>query len=170
MGALVKSILEYSKIGQKTMAEKVDLNTVLQNVIKDLHLRIKERKAVIQVEDLPIVYGNPMELHSLFLNLIGNALKFVHQEKTPLVKVSHKLKKGFSQISIKDNGIGIKKDNQNKIFEVFKKLHNQEDFEGTGIGLAYCKKIVLLHGGQIWVTSAINRGSTFHFTLKTKTC
>ncbi|GMN07909.1 hypothetical protein MTsPCn5_32980 [Croceitalea sp. MTPC5] len=168
MGALVKGILEYSKIGKKSGFEMVDLNQVVEDAKKDLMFRIKESNATVLVSKLPSIMGSPIELHSLFLNLIGNALKFTADRKEPVVTISSKNNKGQLQISVQDNGIGIAKENQNKIFEVFKRLHNLDDYEGTGIGLAHCKKIVQLHGGTIWVDSVIGEGSTFHFTLNTK--
>ncbi|MFS4469035.1 chemotaxis protein CheB [Maribacter sp. 2210JD10-5] len=168
MGALVKSILAYSKIGQTGDFEKVDLNEVIKDVLNDLRLRIEEQNAVLHIDKMPIVPGDKMELHSLFLNLIGNAIKFVALNKAPEIVLKVTEHRGIVLFELKDNGIGIPKEHQTKIFEVFKRLHNSEDYEGTGIGLAHCKKIISLHKGEIWVSSEPGKGSTFSFTINTK--
>ncbi|MUH37095.1 PAS domain S-box protein [Zobellia amurskyensis] len=165
MGELVKVILAYSKIGNDTEKGIVDVNSIVKNVCKDLHIRIESTKTEIVVKDLPQITGHKTELHSLFLNLIGNSIKFVSKNKNPIIEIGTLPTDKGHHIYIKDNGIGIDQKNQQQIFEVFKRLHNQEDYEGTGIGLAHCKKIVELHNGKIWVESEIGKGSTFHFNL-----
>jgi len=166
MGSLIKDILSYSKIGTKKDLAEVNLNELIDNVLKDLYLKIKKSGAKIKRQKLPKINGFNIELHSLFLNLISNALKFTKENTVPLIEIGtiKEYKEGV-HIYIKDNGIGIDKKNFDNIFEVFKRLHNQEEFEGTGIGLAHCKKIVDLHEGKIWVESEQGKGSTFHITL-----
>ncbi|CAM3352028.1 chemotaxis protein CheB [Zobellia roscoffensis] len=165
MGELVKVILAYSKIGSDTEKGTVDLNSIVKNVEKDLRIRIESTHANIITKELPKITGHKIELHSLFLNLIGNSIKFVDTAINPIIEIGAIPSEKGHHIYVKDNGIGIDKKNQDRIFEVFKRLHNQEDYEGTGIGLAHCKKIVELHNGKIWVESKINKGSTFHFSL-----
>ncbi|WP_276166349.1 chemotaxis protein CheB [Zobellia alginiliquefaciens] len=165
MGELVKVILAYSKIGSDTEKGIVDLNAIVKNVEKDLRIRIESTHTNIIIKDLPTITGHEIELHSLFLNLIGNSIKFVDSTSDPIIEIGSLPSEKGHHIYVKDNGIGIDKKNQDRIFEVFKRLHNQEDYEGTGIGLAHCKKIVELHNGKIWVESKINKGSTFHFSL-----
>ncbi len=165
MGNLVKGILEYSRIEGNTKHEKVDLNHTLKNVVDDLQLKIADKNAEVVFNKMPVVKGNPIELHSLFLNLIGNAIKFVADGQVPKVEIcSRKGQKGH-EFAVKDNGIGIKKEDKEKIFEIFTRLHNEDTYKGTGIGLAHCKKIVELHGGEIWVVSKFGKGSNFYFTL-----
>ena len=169
MGMLIKSILAYSKIGATSNFEEVSFNEVVANVQSDLLLKIKESKGVVKVNKLPEkIYAKPPELHSLFLNLIGNALKFIKKGTVPEIKIYSKDLKDKVQISIEDNGIGVKPKDREKIFEVFKRLHNSNDYKGTGIGLAHCKKIVELHNGSIWLDANENGGSTVHFTISKK--
>ncbi|WP_289062535.1 chemotaxis protein CheB [uncultured Zobellia sp.] len=165
MGELVKVILAYSKIGSNTKTESVDLETIVANVMQDLRIRIKNTGAKIKVKDLPEISGHKLELHSLFLNLIGNSIKFTDKSQNPIIEIGTLPSEKGHHIYVKDNGIGMEAKNQQHIFEVFKRLHNHEDYEGTGIGLAHCKKIVELHNGKIWVESEIGKGSTFHFNL-----
>lgn len=168
MSKLVKGILDYSRIEGKTTRAAVDLKNIVKEVINDLQIKIDNKNAEIVVDKLPIIKGNEVELHSLFLNLIGNALKFVSEKNTPKIKISAKQQNQEYEISITDNGIGIKPEHLEKIFDIFSRLHNEDEYEGTGIGLAHCKKIVELHGGRIWVESEPGKGSTFYFTLNTK--
>ncbi|NKI31241.1 PAS domain S-box protein [Croceivirga thetidis] len=166
MRNLVTGILEYSKIKGDIKHEKVDLDKVVEEVLLDLQIKIDDLKATVEISELPVINGNAIELHSLFLNLISNALKFVDKNKAPeiLIKVSRASDK--FQFLVQDNGIGIKPEHQEKIFDIFMRLHSDESFHGTGIGLAHCKKIVELHGGNIWVESKPSKGSKFYFTLK----
>ena len=166
MGSLIKDILSYSKIGTTKDLVTVDLNELTDNVVQDLYLKIKNSGAKIKKKKLPKIKGFNLELHSLFLNLISNAIKFSKPNTVPRIEIgTMKTYKEGAHIYIKDNGIGIEEKNFANIFEVFKRLHNQEEYEGTGIGLAHCKKIVDLHNGKIWVDSDSDSGSTFHITL-----
>lgn len=168
MGQLVKGILAYSRIAAVGENTLVDLNKVFENVKKDLRLKILDRSVALESNTLPKINGNEHELHSLFLNLIGNAIKFVPPEVSPIVKIKSKKEGAFYSISISDNGIGIAKKHKEQIFDIFKRLHNSDKYEGTGIGLAHCKRIIELHGGEIWVDSELGKGSSFHFTLNTQ--
>ncbi|WKX76318.1 sensor histidine kinase [Zobellia laminariae] len=165
MGQLVKVILAYSKIGSDSEKEFIDLNDIVENVRKDLRIRIVSTNAKLIIKELPKITGHKVELHSLFLNLIGNSIKFVSKTENPVIEIGTLPTENGHLIYVKDNGIGIDKKNQDNIFEVFKRLHNQEDYEGTGIGLTHCKKIVELHKGKIWVQSEIGKGCTFLFNL-----
>ncbi|SIS53805.1 two-component system, chemotaxis family, CheB/CheR fusion protein [Zobellia uliginosa] len=165
MGELVRVILAYSKIGSNTEKGVVDIKEVIENVQKDLRKRIESTNTKIVLKELPTITGHKVELHSLFLNLIGNSIKFVNKNDSPVIEIGTLPCEKGQHIYIKDNGIGIDKKNQEHIFQVFKRLHNQEDYEGTGIGLAHCKKIIELHNGKIWVESEMGKGSTFHFNL-----
>lgn len=167
MGNLVKDILSYSRIGVRSVDEPVNLSKTLDNVLADLRKKIDDKKAdVVITGKMPIIKGHPMEFHSLFLNLIGNALKFVATDKNPEIRVTATKQEHNYLFSIIDNGIGIPDNQQDKIFQIFKRLHNSNKYRGTGIGLAHCKKIVEQHDGTIWVESVVGKGSTFYFTLK----
>ncbi|TKD65137.1 PAS domain-containing protein [Flavobacterium sp. ASW18X] len=165
MNALIKGLLEYSRVGRDSAKTTVDLNHVIADVFKDLKTRIQTQSATINFKRLPKVVGNTVELHSLFLNLIGNALKFRKKEENPFIDITSRRTKGMIEIAIKDNGIGIPEEKVDQVFQIFKRLNSKEEFEGTGIGLSQCKKIVESHDGSIWVTSKFGQGSTFYFTL-----
>ncbi|MDC7996512.1 chemotaxis protein CheB [Gilvibacter sediminis] len=166
MGSLIKGILAYSRVSDNAVKESVDLNETLKAVLQDLKIKIDQEKAEFKIGKLPKIAGYAVELHSLFLNLIGNAIKFVAPNTIPEITIAAKKVDGHHQISIKDNGIGIDPKDQDKIFDIFKRLHNEEDYSGTGIGLAHCKKIVEMHGGKIWVKSELGKGCTFYFNFK----
>lgn len=165
MKKLINSLLEYSRINRVKPFETVNLNVLLKDVLHDLQHRISENNAKIIINKMPEVFGDHVLLGQLFLNLIGNALKF-RGERTPEITIS--CEKNFDEFnfSVKDNGIGIQKEYSEKIFIIFQQLHSKHKYEGTGIGLAICKKIVERHGGKIWIESKVDEGTTFHFTIK----
>jgi len=165
MTMLIKGLLEFSRIGSKREMEWVDCEEVLRTIVLDLDAALKASKGVILVNELPTIKGNPVELRMLFQNLISNALKFKKTDEPPVVVVSAVDKQTHVEFSIKDNGIGIEPVDYEKIFFIFQRLHPADKYEGTGLGLAYCRKIVELHGGKIWVDSTLSGGSTFYFTL-----
>ena len=144
--------------------ELTDCEFVLNQVLSNLELFIKENKASVAHDPLPEVVANNTQLAQIFQNLIVNGIKF-HSEEAPKIHISAKKKAKDWIFSVRDNGIGIDLQYSEKIFEVFKRLHNKEEYPGTGIGLAICKKIVERHGGHIWVESELGKGSTFYFTL-----
>jgi PAS domain S-box-containing protein len=165
MSNLINGLLDYSRIGYKEILGTVDCNALLDSVTADLNYKIEKSQAQIYYQDLPVITGFNLELRLLFQNLITNGIKFQKKTELPKINVSFEDKSSHWQFNIEDNGIGIKEEFQNKIFTIFQRLHNREEFEGTGIGLSHCKKIVELHGGEIWVTSEKEIGSTFHFTI-----
>lgn len=166
MKKLIQDLLQYSRLDSGNIKTgPVDLNEVVTNVLSVFQVTIKEKSAVVDVHDLPTVQGSKTQLTQLFQNLIGNALKFGNLDK-PLIQIGCKEENDEWLISLKDNGIGIDAKYFNKIFVIFQRLHNRDEFSGTGIGLAICKKIVEMYGGRIWVESQPGQGSTFYFTLK----
>lgn len=165
MKTLIKDLLDYSRIGKNLEMKDVDCNMVLRDALADLGKIIEEEEAAIEKDNLPVVKGYTTELKLLFQNLISNSLKFRKKDRRPSVKISAQEKDGYWQFSFSDNGIGIEEKNLQKIFIIFKRLHTRTQYEGSGIGLAHCKKIVELHGGRIWVESTMGEGSIFNFTL-----
>jgi PAS domain S-box-containing protein len=165
MKTLIKDLLDYSRIGREKQFEPVDCNTALDEVLADLAKVIKENKAEITAGNLPVVNAFPTELKLLFQNLISNSIKFQQPGIAPHIEISTLKENGQWHFKFRDNGIGIDKQYQQRIFIIFQRLHNRSVYEGSGIGLAHCKKIVELHGGTIWVQSEAGKGSTFHFTL-----
>ena len=165
MRALIDDLLAYSRIGTRGQPfQPVDLNTVVARVLADLAGAIEDRDARIVVGPLPTVSADPSQLHQLFQNLIGNAIKFAG-DATPRVEINAERREADWVVSIKDNGIGIEEQYLERIFVLFQRLHTRADYPGTGIGLAICKKIVERHGGRIWVESKVGQGSTFFLTL-----
>lgn len=165
MQRLINDLLAYSRVTtQGKVFEQVDCNQILEDVLSNLQIAIKENRAVVTHDALPVVTADGGQLGQLFQNLIGNAIKF-HGEEPPRVHVSVELRNNEWQFSVLDNGIGVDPQYAERIFVIFQRLHNREEYPGTGIGLAVCKKIVERHGGRIWMQSPIGRGSIFYFTL-----
>ncbi len=167
MDRLILDLLEYSRVGRRGAApELVDLGDAMEEVTHYLGEAIREAGAVIEVRPgLPVVTGRRSELVRLLQNLVGNAVKYRDPGRTPRVTVSCRREAGFWRVAVEDNGIGIPADQAERVFGVFQRLHTAEEYEGTGIGLAVCKKIVEHHGGHIGVISQPGQGSQFHFTL-----
>jgi light-regulated signal transduction histidine kinase (bacteriophytochrome) len=170
MRGLIQDLLDYSLVGgaHNTM-ESVNLEDVLKEVVAQLEVIISSSNATIEVGDLPTVVGNTTFLQQLFQNLIANAIKF-RGEHPPTVTIYARCKGALSGgpkwiVTVKDNGVGIPTDAFEKIFGIFQRLDSGSSVEGTGIGLALCKKIVELHEGRIWVESTVDEGTMFHFTL-----
>lgn len=171
MRNIILDLLQYSRINRENKPfEAVDCNIVLKDALENLNNSIKDSKAVITSGTLPVIHGDYLQMVQLFQNLIGNAIKFKCQERTPDIIVSaREADGGFCLLSIEDNGIGIDQKYAGKIFEIFQRLHPVDEYPGTGIGLAICMKIIERHGGKIWMTSEVGKGSTFYFTAKINT-
>ncbi|MDN3687663.1 PAS domain S-box protein [Cyclobacterium jeungdonense] len=171
MQQMIKDILEFSKAGKglKRM-EHFSLMEVLDPVLNDLKSRIESKGANVEIppQDLPL-HGHQNSIYRLFLNLISNALKFIPKDKSPEVRIRVRQDREKYHFTIEDNGIGISPKDLPKLFQPFNRLHNKQAFEGTGLGLATCKKIVVNHGGEIWITSSLGEGSQFHFTMPKST-
>lgn len=166
MKLLITNLLEYSRIGKERELALVDCNEIVKDVLLDMDDSIKKNNATIFVENLPVINGYKIELRQLFQNLISNSIKFRKKDVSPEISISADKCDNMWCFAVKDNGIGFDEKDKEKIFLIFKRLHNREDYEGTGIGLPFCKKIVELHNGSIWVESKINDGSTFYFTIQ----
>ena len=165
MEAMIEGLLTYSRIEtQANSFDSVDLDAVLDDVLTDLSIRIDETDAEITAEPLPTVNGDASQLRQLFQNLLDNALQY-SGEQDPRVSISATREEDEWIISITDEGIGIDQANADRVFEVFQRLHTHEEYEGTGIGLALCRRVVERHGGEIWVDSEPEDGSTFSFSL-----
>ncbi|OIP92819.1 MAG: hypothetical protein AUK55_09020 [Syntrophobacteraceae bacterium CG2_30_61_12] len=168
MGELIDDLLEYSRLGRKAVTLRpVDLSLVLTQVTGDLAARIAEIGATITVPpDLPPVSGDPTLLQQIFSNLIGNAVIYHSLDAAPRVDVSCRSDGRYLIVSVADNGIGIAAEYLEKIFNVFQRLHSEEEYPGTGIGLAIVKKSVAMLGGEVWVESKLGVGSTFFVRLE----
>ncbi|UBV44287.1 DUF4118 domain-containing protein (plasmid) [Deinococcus taeanensis] len=165
MNQLVDDLLTYSRVGQERTRGPVNAQEVLEGVLRDLSSTLQDRGAAVQAGPLPPLQTDPVQLHQVLLNLLGNAVKFQPPGRAPQVCVQARPEGGLVHVTVRDNGIGIAPEHQERIFEVFQRLHTQEQFAGSGLGLAISRKIVEEHGGQLWVESVPGEGSTFHFTM-----
>jgi PAS domain S-box-containing protein len=168
MQNLIKDLLDFSRIGNMVAFAPVNCNNLLQEVMAELELVIKEANASIHVADLPVLIGNEIGFKQLFQNLISNAIKFRKKNVAPEVYISVEESNIEFCFAFKDNGIGIDEQFKDRIFIIFQRLHTADEYPGTGIGLANCNKIVALHHGKIWVASKPGYGSTFFFTISKK--
>jgi light-regulated signal transduction histidine kinase (bacteriophytochrome) len=161
---LINGLLRYSRISKKgTTNTDVDLNEVIDTVKSNLAQIIEEKSVLIETVKLPVVYADNILMVQLFQNLIVNGIKFSKDE--PHIFISSKTEESHYVFTIKDNGIGIESQYFDNIFGIFKRLNPRDQFEGTGIGLTICKRIVENHNGRIWVESEPGTGSAFHFTI-----
>jgi len=165
MQHLIEDILEYSKSKNRIIKkEKVDLNKVLKQIVTHINSNDFYLDGKVQVSTLPEIESDFTVFKQLFQNLVDNGLKYNHGHHK-LVSVQYLEKETELYFMVKDNGIGMEEAYFEKIFEMFQRLHNKSEYQGTGIGLAVCKKIVQQLGGKIWVTSKLNEGSIFHLTF-----
>jgi two-component system, sensor histidine kinase and response regulator len=179
MKRLITDLLAYSQVTSKAQPyKKVDLGQVVQETLSDLELRLKQVEGQVEVDNLPTIEADPIQMRQLLQNLISNALKFHRKEEPPLVKIKASLLKGqesllaepfavteVCQITVEDNGVGFDEKDRERIFQMFQRLHRRSEFEGTGIGLSICRKIVERHGGAITTQSSPGHGATFIVTL-----
>jgi len=180
MLTLIRDVLTHSQISNKTpQFEKVDLKRVLENTLGELEMMIQERRCKIEYDDLPVIDAIEVQMSQLFGNLISNAMKFASPDKQLCLQIQTKKmteeeidqvspltpRKEYYRISFKDNGIGFDQSHAVQIFEIFQRLHNKNEYSGTGIGLATCKKIIQNHGGHISAVSTLGHGATFEVIL-----
>jgi PAS domain S-box-containing protein len=165
MQKLIEGLLTYSRISRGMAFGPVDAGKPLAAAIANLDTAIRENGAHLGSDPLPVVEGDETQLMQLFQNLIANGLKYRKRDVVPVIHVSAAREGDYWRFAVQDNGIGIDRKYFEQIFEIFRRLHGQDEYQGTGIGLASCKKIVEHHGGRIWVESEPGEGSTFYFTI-----
>ncbi|MFZ6009260.1 MAG: sensor histidine kinase, partial [Bacteroidota bacterium] len=179
MQTLITDILTFSKISvDNALLVDSDMNTLVREVVTEMDEELKKRNAQIEIEELPVLPVNPGLMKPLFHNLINNALKYSKKDVAPMIRISSEtnfningknpkelVNRKYCRILVKDNGIGFDQKYAEEIFGMFKRLHRNTEFEGTGIGLALCKKIVEQHNGYISARSKIDEGSTFIVSL-----
>jgi len=167
MWKLINDLLAYSRVGTRGHTfEPINCETILQEALDNLKVTLEESGAVVTHDSLPTVMADSLQLGQLFQNLIGNAIKFRGDER-PRIHISASRNDSGWTFSVRDNGIGIAPEFTERIFIIFQRLHGPQQYPGTGIGLAVCKKIVERHGGRIWAESEVGKGATFYFTLPT---
>ncbi len=167
MQAFIDALLDYSRVGKSEVRTPCSLKDVGELAVANLQMAIADRGAVVTVDEaLPTIHGDPKRLEQLVQNLVSNALKFQKPDAVPTVDVVlEEVTDEHVTVAVRDNGIGIPEDRIHEVFEVFRRLHGRGEYEGTGIGLSTVKRIVETHGGRIWITSEVDVGTTFHFTL-----
>jgi light-regulated signal transduction histidine kinase (bacteriophytochrome) len=182
MQILINDLLNFSRVKKTNQKfENIALNSLVKEVLDDLEPRIVQTHARIEVSDLPVIPGDKRQLGQLFQNLIGNAIKFQKKDVQPLIKITSvilsnseiikynlALNKSYFKIAVKDNGIGFDNKYLDKIFTIFQRLHGRHEYEGTGIGLAICRKVVESHNGLITAESQPDVGTTFYVILPEK--
>ncbi|VXD10340.1 ATP-binding protein [Marinoscillum sp. 108] len=165
MELLIGGLLDYARLSRQKSLEQVDLNEAVKNVLESLDSLIVNSQATVKVSKLPRIKGYPIEIELLFQNLITNGIKFHHPDRLPVVEIERKKYGSGWMFLVRDNGIGIEPEYIEEVFVMFKRLHSRRLYEGTGIGLSHCRKIVELHNGKIWVESEPGIGSVFYFTI-----
>lgn len=167
MEGLINGLLAYSRVHQtgELATEAVDLDQLAADVVESMKIEIEDAGATVDVGELPTVIGNRTQLRQLLTNLIQNSLKYRTPSETPLIEVSCEKSNENWVISVQDNGIGVDSDQHHRIFDLFRRGHS--GYDGVGIGLAICQRIVERHKGEIWVESQPNEGAAFHFSLPT---
>ena len=169
MQQMINDLLTFSRVGTKGKPfQPTSLDQTFERALKNLSVSIDESHATVTCDPLPTIFADDLQMLQLFQNLIGNGIKFRSSERAPVIHVSVKTLKDAWEFSITDNGIGIAPEYYNRIFIIFNRLHTRDEYPGSGIGLAICKKIVERHGGSIWVESSIGEGTTFRFTIPFK--
>ncbi len=170
MEALINGLLQYSSLDKQEAKkpELIRIDEILDGVLRNLAQQINERQVEVIYSSLPSLRADPVHLGQLFQNLVSNAIKFNTSDK-PEIRIEGEIDSrqegNYWKFSVHDNGIGIPRDGMDKIFGIFKRLHSRDEYEGAGIGLALCRKIVEGHGGRIWVESTPGKGASFYFTL-----
>lgn len=184
MQNLINDLLDFSRlVNRKEIGiQEVNLQETVEKVINDLSVKIEEKKAQVNVEKLPYIWGVSFQLNQLFLNLLSNALKFTAEGRTPVVDITYRLVKGaeingvedlrkdfdYHKIIVSDNGIGFEEEYAEKIFVIFQRLHGRNHYEGTGVGLAICRRIMTNHNGFIFAESQLGEGTKFILYFPTK--
>lgn len=167
MRQIILDLLEYSKVGRtEDNKEELDLNKLVDEIKILLRKKIEEKQSIFIIDELPKIYAYRSAIRQVFQNLISNALKYSNNEIPVQIHITVKELEQHWQFAVIDNGIGIEKENFDKIFIIFQRLHSKGEYQGTGLGLAIIKKIIEMQGGKIWVESEEGKGSTFYFTIK----
>ena len=169
---LINDLLDFSRVTTKAQPfQPINLSEVLEGVLSDLEVRIEKSGVILEVDPLPVVEADALQMRQILQNLIGNALKFIREGVTPMVQVRSRVymenEQEWCEIRVIDNGIGFEQQYAERIFQIFQRLHGRKTFEGTGIGLAICRKIAERHNGTLIAQGELDQGATFIFTLPT---
>ena len=163
---MVDDLLSLSRVNKKELnRQATGLNSLVESVVRDLQPDIENRRIEWHIDTLPFVECDPVLIKQVFVNLLSNAVKFTRTRELARIEVRGTEQNGETIFSVRDNGVGFSMQYADKLFGVFQRLHRQEDFEGTGVGLATVQRIVQKHGGRVWADAELNRGADFYFTL-----
>lgn len=166
MGNLIDDLLAFSRFGRNEMKlNLLNTSSIVKSVIEDVHYYMNCEKTKFIINELPDIKGDQTMIYQVWYNLISNAVKFSSKVENPEIVIEGKTEKSLVTFSVKDNGIGFDMKYSQKLFGVFQRLHNDYDFEGTGVGLAIVHRIINRHGGKIWAYSELGKGATFYFSL-----
>jgi light-regulated signal transduction histidine kinase (bacteriophytochrome) len=169
MQGLIDDLLTYSRVGSRGRnPEAVDLGDLARSVCQNLHAMIEESGATIAQGALPTVNADRQQMGQLYQNLVANAVKF-HGDQAPQIELGAERGRGEWRMFVRDHGIGVPPEHRENVFVIFRRLHSREEYQGSGIGLAVCKRIVERHQGRIWVDTTVGGGATFWFTLPDRT-
>ena len=168
MQALIQDLLKFSRVGRAEIEPRTtDCRRVVEHALTNLHATVLESRATVKWDSMPVVKADPSQLTLVFQNLIANAIKF-HGPERPVIQIDAEKTDHEWVFTVADNGIGIPAENWQDIFVTFRRLHTRAEYEGNGIGLSICKKIIERHGGRIWIEAQANPGCSFKFTLPTE--
>jgi light-regulated signal transduction histidine kinase (bacteriophytochrome) len=165
MSMLIKALLDFSRLGRNRKLLFIDCHKIVADVIADLKTIIETSNTTIHIGELPKLNVYETEIRQLFQNLITNAIKFVRKSVAPKIEIQATREGDKWLFTVKDNGIGIAPVHYERVFEIFQRLHTNNEYEGNGIGLANCKKIIELHQGEIWIESGVGNGTTIKFSI-----
>ena len=167
MGRLIDDLLAFSRLGRQTIeSARIDMHALAQEVFDELSALEPERQVRFELHPLPLAQGTEAMIRQVWINLLTNALKFTKEREVAEIEIGVKEAESGGRIYyVKDNGVGFDMRYVDKLFGVFQRLHNQQQFPGTGVGLALVQRIVQRHGGRVWAEAEVNHGATFYFTL-----
>ncbi|MCL4377410.1 MAG: MEDS domain-containing protein [Actinobacteria bacterium] len=170
MGQLIDDLLALSHLGRKEIDySKIIMEKIVSSAIEELRPLSEDRKIDFEIKKMPAAYGDPGMIRQVWVNLLSNAIKFTKPKKKAIIGIGGNSDKNMTVYYIKDNGVGFNMQYANKLFGIFQRLHGQEEFEGTGIGLAIVQQIIKKHGGEVWARGEILKGAEFYFSLPNRT-
>lgn len=166
MGHLIDDLLAFSRLGRQEIQKmNVDTKALVQEIIQELHLPESGKKINWDIKDLPPVFADLKTLRQVWINLISNAVKYSSKKEEPVITIGHTIENGQQVFFVRDNGVGFDNKYREKLFRVFQRLHGEDEFEGTGVGLALVEKIIARHGGRVWAEGIVGEGAVFYFSL-----
>jgi light-regulated signal transduction histidine kinase (bacteriophytochrome) len=169
MAKLISDLLSFSRIGRKGMElSEIDMVELVEKVSMELRSAVPERKLRFNIKKLPTAQGDPAMIRQVMINLLSNAIKFTREKRLAVIEVGSIARDGENIYYVKDNGVGFDPEYKDKLFRIFQRLHSEEEFEGTGVGLAIVQRIIHRHGGRVLAEGEVGHGATFYFTLPGK--